>query len=138
MNEAKIASKKLDNESDVESKTARRAFSGLAIEDVSREQGIKNQGLDIEQLKKAAAQGKADAQYELGMCYQNGEGVGLDEEEAVRWYLAAATQGNARAQYSLALGYFNGSGVKKDEKEAIRWYCMAAQQGDEIAQITLF
>ena len=46
----------------------------------------------------AAEQGNANAQFNLGLMYANGEGVPEDDAEAVRWYRLAAEQGNANAQ----------------------------------------
>ena len=42
---------------------------------------------------KAAQQGHADAQNNLGLMYQNGKGVKQDDAEAIKWYLKAAEQG---------------------------------------------
>lgn len=36
-------------------------------------------------LKLAADQGLARAQFNLALCYANGQGVGQDDREAVRW-----------------------------------------------------
>ena len=41
------------------------------------------------------------AQYALGSCYANGEGVEKDLTEAVIWYRKAADQGLAEAQFNL-------------------------------------
>jgi TPR repeat protein len=46
-------------------------------------------------------QGDAEAQFALGLMYDNGEAVSQDKAEAVRWYRMAAEQGNAKAQASL-------------------------------------
>ena len=43
--------------------------------------------------RKAAKQGYAKAQCNLGVAYENGQGVKQDHDEAVRWYLKAAEQG---------------------------------------------
>jgi len=43
--------------------------------------------------RKAAEQGLAYAQYNLGDCYVKGTGVAKDEVEAVKWYRKAADQG---------------------------------------------
>jgi uncharacterized protein len=51
--------------------------------------------------KLSAEQGNADAQYNLGYCFDNGEGVEEDKVEAVRWYKLSAEQGNADAQHNL-------------------------------------
>lgn len=44
-----------------------------------------------------AAQGDADAQYNLGVMYDNGQGVIQDYAEAVNWYRLAAKQGFGHA-----------------------------------------
>jgi TPR repeat protein len=49
----------------------------------------------------AAAQGNANAQFNLGNMYYNGWGVRQDHAEAVRLYRLAAAQGNAHAQHTL-------------------------------------
>jgi len=45
----------------------------------------------------AAEQGDAEAQYNLGVRYANGEGVPEDYKEAVKWFRKAAEQGFAAA-----------------------------------------
>ena len=55
----------------------------------------------------AADQGLADAQNNLGLMYDNGEGVPEDDAEAVRWYRLAADQGDAGAQ-NLGVMYADG------------------------------
>eukprot|EP00966_Prymnesium_polylepis_P264842 6118254-Prymnesium_polylepis.1 len=45
----------------------------------------------------AAAQGHAEAQYELGAMHTNGRGGPQDDEEARRLYGLAAAQGHAKA-----------------------------------------
>ena len=49
-------------------------------------------------LRTPAEQGDAEAQFNLGVMYANGEGVTQDDKEAVKWYRLAAEQGNAEAQ----------------------------------------
>lgn len=85
-------------------------------------------------LRKAAEQGDIDAQYKLGNCYYNGNGVSEDKAEAVKWYRKAAEQGNAKAQCKLGWCYYYGEGVYKDKAEAIKWYRQAAEQGDSMAE----
>ena len=52
-------------------------------------------------LCNAAEQGDAMAQFSLGVCYQNGWGVGRDEAEAMHWYRKAAEQGYVLAREAL-------------------------------------
>ena len=81
---------------------------------------------EIEMMKccKAAERGDANAQYRLGSCYSNGDGVETNKVEAVRWYRMAAEQGHAGAQGSLGMCYANGDGVETNKAEAVRWYRM--------------
>jgi hypothetical protein len=51
--------------------------------------------------RKAALQGHAIAQYNLGKCYDYGFGVEKKPAEAVRWYRKAAEQGDAHARKRL-------------------------------------
>ena len=51
--------------------------------------------------RKAAEQGLAGAQYCLGACYNNGEGVEQDFEEAAKWFRKAAEQGDEYAKKAL-------------------------------------
>ena len=73
--------------------------------------------------------GDADAQLKVGKMYARGEGVPVDEAQAVHWYRLAAEQGNPDAQFDLAASYRNGEGVAEDDAEAVRWFRMAAEQG---------
>ena len=92
---------------------------------------------DFETIRKAAEQGQADAQTNLGVMYYNGEGVVKNAQEAVKWWLKAAEQGNAEAQYYLGLMYDNGVGLVKNFQEAVKWYRKAAEQGQADSQFSL-
>ena len=48
-------------------------------------------------LRKAAEQGHAQAQFNLGVCYALGNGVPQSYTEAVKWFRKAAEQGQAEA-----------------------------------------
>ena len=85
----------------------------------------------------AAAQGHADAQFNMGNMFSNGQGVAQDYAEAVRLYSLAAAQGHANAQRNLGLMFEYGYGVAQDTAEAIRWYRLAAEQGHTFAQYQL-
>jgi hypothetical protein len=52
--------------------------------------------------RKAADQGNAEAQHNLGVMYFKGQGVTQDYAEAVKWFRKAANQGDAEAQKNLA------------------------------------
>ena len=90
-----------------------------------------------ETLRKAAEQGFANAQCNLGLCYRNGDGVDLDFRQAASLFTKAAEQGYADAQYNLGILYYEGKGVLKDTNQAVYWLRKAAAQGHGKAQRTL-
>ena len=51
----------------------------------------------IRWYRLAAAQGDADAQFNLGLMFEKGQDVAKDKAEAIRWYRLAAAQGDADA-----------------------------------------
>ena len=89
---------------------------------------------DLNEWRPLAEQGHADAQYNLGVMYNNGQGVTQDYAEAMRWFRKAAEQGWAEAQYNLGVMYNNGQGVTQDYVQAAKWYRKAAEQGLADAQ----
>ena len=92
-----------------------------------------------------ADKGIAEAQINLGMMFESGQGVPQDFNEAIRWYRLAAGQKLIKAQeklnlllkkaaepqinLSLGMMFESGQGVPQDFNEAIRWYRLAADQG---------
>ena len=91
----------------------------------------------LETYRKAAEAGNSEAMSKLGLMYDVGKGVAIDDREAVKWYRKAADAGNSNAMNDLGVMYRNGRGVTKDNKKAIYWYRKAAQQGNKIAQRNL-
>jgi TPR repeat protein len=102
------------------------------------EEGIgcdRNETEALKLYRKAAEQGYARAQSNLGVFYQRGCcGVDKDEAEAVMWYRKAADQDNAIAQYNLGVCYEYGYGVVSDKAMARVWYNKAANQRHQMAE----
>ena len=92
-----------------------------------------------------ANRGMAEAQINLGMMFESGQGVLQNFDEALKWYRLAASQGLIKAQeklnllinkaaaaqvnFGLGVAFENGQGVPQDIMEAIRWYQLSADQG---------
>ena len=105
----------------------------------------------VQWYRKAAEQGDADAQYKLGLCYQDGRGVGKDEGEAEKWQDKAreiwrknaedapvvSDAEDAETSFNLGMNYYRGEGVPQDYIEAIKWFRKAADQGFAEAQYNL-
>jgi len=86
--------------------------------------------------ERAAAQGQAQGQAQLGHCYYKGDGVKLDLKTAAHWYRRAAEQGFPNAQYNLGR-LCHGQGVAHSHAEAVRWWHLAAAQDDANAMYYL-
>ena len=56
----------------------------------------------LKEWKPLAEGGYIDAQYNLGIMYDNGKGVPQDYQEAVNWYRLAAEQDYSSAQHNIA------------------------------------
>lgn len=79
---------------------------------------------------QASERGHPLAQFNLGLCYENGKGVDKDLAKAVECYKNAAAQGQAGAMYNLALLYMEGGGgLPKDPEQSIELLEGAAENG---------
>jgi TPR repeat protein len=116
--------------------------SVCVFNNIVRQENIEEQL--ITRLQRVAEQGDANAQYNLGKYYYNGDTIKRDYEQAVYWYKQAAEQDNADAQYNLGKCYEYGYGVEKNCEQATYWYKKAvcywkrlAEQGEVEAQYKL-
>jgi TPR repeat protein len=106
-------------------------FGLAACTDVeTREQKFAN-------TEKKAAGGNMQAQYTLGLMYEQGYGVTQDKSRAALCYRKAAEKGQVDAQYRLGCLYYRGEGVPRDVRQAAEWYAKAANQDYSPAQAAL-
>ena len=87
--------------------------------------------------KRLAEKGVIFAQYRLGVCYYDGEGVARNYAEAVKWYKKAAELGDTDAMLCLGRMYERGEGAVKDLYEARGWFEKAFEKGVECAAYCL-
>jgi uncharacterized protein len=87
----------------------------------------------VKWVRKAADQDFTDAQFALGLLYDQGQGVTQDYAAAVNWYRKAADQGNAEGEALLGGMYYLGHGVPQDYVAAHMWSNLAAAGGDKKA-----
>ena len=80
-----------------------------------------------------ADRGLAVAQFNVGLMYDNGQGVSKNEDEATKWYRLAADQGRSDAQYQLGHMFYRHDNYA----EAAKWLHLAADQGRADAQSSL-
>jgi TPR repeat protein len=91
----------------------------------------------FESSLKAAEQGDAVAQYELGQYYRQGGVHRKNRSQAAVWYRKAGNQGHADAQCELGRLYEDGQGVNQDDTETVAWYTKAAKKGNDRGQYLL-
>ena len=85
------------------------------------------QGKAVKWYRKAAEQGNALAQSNLGWMYHHGKGVPEDHKESVKWY-RKAEQGNALAQLECTPLRRRPRGPRGSRQ------VVAAEQGNALAQ----
>jgi len=83
----------------------------------------------VEWYTRAAQQGLAMAQFNLGTLYSTGGGIPRDEAKAADWLERAANKGIAQAQFNLAILYEYGRGVRLNAAKALHWYHQAEEFG---------
>ena len=69
--------------------------------------------ITIDELKVLAEQGHDFAQFNLALCYWDGEGVEKDFKQAIKWFKKAANQEHAWSQNNLGLCYEYGDVLMK-------------------------
>jgi TPR repeat protein len=79
---------------------------------------------------RAAEQGDANAQFEIGNMYRFGVIVEKDDKKSLEWIQKAAKQGHIKAQSELGRMYL----YEQNKMKAVEWLQKTAEQGDVDAQ----
>ncbi len=77
-----------------------------------------------------AEKGGSAAQFNIGLMYQEGQGVPQNFSEAAKWFERSADQGYVKAEHNLGAMYATGRGVKRDYVQAYKWMSLCAAGGD--------
>lgn len=83
-----------------------------------------------------AEKGEAEAQYHLGMMYNNGIGTPQNPRQAFEWFRKAAAGGDPLGAYKLGC-YYDGQGqgvVEQNPDEALKYKLISANEGYMLAQ----
>ncbi|KAF9932103.1 hypothetical protein FBU30_008917 [Linnemannia zychae] len=97
----------------------------------------KNYSQALVWYNKAADQGNAIAQNQLGFMYGKGYGIPRDYSQAMIWYRKSAENENSSGQCNVGFMYNNGYGVPQDYTQAITWYRKSAENGNDCAQCNI-
>jgi hypothetical protein len=88
-------------------------------------------------LRKRAEAGDAEAQWDMGARYHNGQDVPQSDVQAAQWFQRAADQGHVNAQSILGAYYWAGRGVPRNLTQAYFWSAVALHQGDRDSESRL-
>ena len=96
---------------------------------------LTSQGTRFSEVLKIAEQGNPEAQYHVGMMYNNGIGVNRDPRKALEWFEKSARSGDPLANYKLGC-YLGGQFhvVAVDLDKSLQYKLVAARAGYSIAQ----
>ncbi len=87
-------------------------------------------------MENLAERGSPEAQYHLGMFYNNGIGTQKDTTKAFEWFEKSAMAGDPLGSYKLGC-YYAGQGqgvVTIDKEKALEYKLVAAEKGYTFAQ----
>lgn len=94
----------------------------------------------FDQLYQKASAGDAQAQYELGVCYNNGNGVEKNYLEAMNWFIKAAKNNQLDAAVVYGSNLLKGQPslhVAKNVAEGVKYLRKAADQKNQDAIMIL-
>lgn len=95
--------------------------------DMTAQTGTANR---LEDLANQAEAGDAEAEFQLGRAYEEGNGIPQDDQLAFKWYKKSADQGNVKAENSLGIMYSIGRGVSQNKQDAAQWFLKATDGCD--------
>lgn len=99
--------------------------------------GAPNCDTSFSLFQQQAQQGDPQAQFNVAICYRDGEGVSQDVAKSFQWLQKSAEQNNSEAQFVLGNMYYFGKGTKKDLKQSFQWFDKAAHAGNPWAQYAI-
>ena len=95
-----------------------------------------NDAANFNAMVGLAIKGDAEAQYHVGMMYNNGIGTQKDPKQAFEWFRKSTASNDPLGAYKLGC-YYDGQGegiVAADSTEALKYKLVAAKAGYALAQ----
>lgn len=84
-----------------------------------------------------AENGDGQAMNNLGVLFDLGQGVDMDEGRALYWFARSASAGHPSGMSNYGRMLEQGRGIDANPQEAARWFDLAARQGQPEAQYNL-
>jgi len=92
---------------------------------------------EFNETQRLAREGDSSAQFDLGLMYYKGQGVGQDFSQAMKWFKMAAEHGIPEAQFNLGIMYSDEKANWHSFTEAMKWFQKAARQDYPKAQYNI-
>ncbi len=96
--------------------------------------GVNAGVLSLDECRRLASQGDPEAAYQLGIRYENGDGVRQDRIRALANFRKAADKGHCDACRKLADIYEDGKWVSKNQVQAAKYRAMSVGQSADVAE----
>ena len=94
-------------------------------------------GVSLDDIRRKALLGDADAQFLMGRIFTKNLGLYDDVEEAIKWYKKAAEQGHEFAQNNLGTRYKNEAQEEGGYFLALKYFQQSAAQGNSYGLFNL-
>ena len=104
------------------------------LEQANQAYELKNYDKARELYLKAAEEGDAEAQKQLGNIYSDGKGVPQDFDRPKSGTLKQPRRVMRKLKIILGM-YLNGEGVPQNFNKALEWFVKAAEQGLAVSQL---
>ena len=101
----------------------------MKMNNVSTQEVQKQSSKKYFYAKRAADQGNARAQFDLGLMYAKGEGVRKNEQLAFNYFHKAARNNHVEAKFYMGLSFLKGRGVRQQSQLARYWFKLAVKAG---------
>jgi TPR repeat protein len=105
---------------------SQQAAKNAEIDTANAARKKENAASALKQITQLAEGGSPENQFILGVIYHNGQGVGQDYTESVKWYRLAANRGQSTAQSNLGSMYQYGQSVASSKVVAYALYNLSA------------
>jgi TPR repeat protein len=109
---------------------------GTNLPDDQRRGSI-SERLGFSLLRTSADRGHSDAQFQVGLCLNDGRGCVKDKEAAMPYFRQSADSGNPLSQALCGGSFLDGMGVPKDRTRGMEYLQRSADGGHSLGQVML-
>ena len=87
---------------------------------------------EVDELQKKCDGGDRNGCFDLGVIYDNGQGLKQNYFKAAEFYQKSCKRGDARGCFNLGASYENGKGIYQSDEKALKFYGKACDLEDSL------